>query len=211
MISTPRIVTALVASAALLTWGPGASAGIKCWTNKEGFKECGNVVPPEYAQQGHTELSKQGLIVNEQERAKTAEELAAEAAERERVARAKSEADRAARAQAARDRVLLDTFTAEEDLLLARDGKAEAFDARIQHTRNVVAKLDDNLRNLEEQAAKAELGGRSVPEKLREDIGRVKRQIKENRGFIAIREKEKMELMARFDEDLDRYRELKSR
>jgi hypothetical protein len=27
-----------------------ADAAIKCWTNKEGVKECGDTVPPEYAQ-----------------------------------------------------------------------------------------------------------------------------------------------------------------
>ena len=81
MLSTSRIVTAFLASAALCVWAPGTFAGIKCWTNKEGYKECGNAVPPEYAQQGHTELNKQGLVVDQQERAKTPEELAAEADE----------------------------------------------------------------------------------------------------------------------------------
>ncbi len=211
MISTTRIIATLVAGTALLTLAPGASAGIKCWTNNEGVRECGNAVPPEYAQQGHTELNKQGLVVKEQERAKTPEELEAEAAERERLAKEKAEADRIAREQAARDRVLLDTFTNEEELQLARDGKLQALDARIQHTRNVVKKLRENLDNLEEQAAKAELSGSAVPEKLRQDINKVKRQLNENLGFIAVREREKRDLTARFEADLRRYRELKSK
>ena len=37
-----------------------ARAAIKCWTNHEGIRECGTAVPPEFVQQGHQELSKQG-------------------------------------------------------------------------------------------------------------------------------------------------------
>ena len=189
---------------------PATFAGIKCWTNKEGVRECGNAVPPEYAQQGHEELNERGLTIKEQERAKTPEELAAEAAERERLALEQAERERLAREQAARDRVLLDTFTTEEDLLLARDGKLAALDARIQHTQQVVEKLRGNLAALQQEAARAELSGQPVTDKLHHDISRVKRQIGENRGFIEQRQHEKTELMAQFQADLDRYRELKS-
>ena len=47
-----RIPCAL-AAVALLALPPMAGAGIKCWTNNDGVRECGNAVPPEYAQQGH--------------------------------------------------------------------------------------------------------------------------------------------------------------
>ncbi len=52
-----------------------ADAGIKCWTNKEGIRECGRTVPPEYAQKGYTERSDSGVKVKEITRAKTAEEI----------------------------------------------------------------------------------------------------------------------------------------
>ena len=210
MLTTPRIITAAVAATVVLLLAPIASAGIKCWTNKEGFRECGNAVPPEYAQQGHTELNKQGVVVNEQVRAKTAEELAAEAAEQERMAKEDAEREKVAKEQAMRDRVLLDTFTTEEDLVLARDGKMQALDARIQHSQNVVDKLAESLQTLEEQAAKAELSGNAVPEKVKEDIARVKRQLSENQGFITLRQREKQEITRQFESDLARYRELKA-
>ena len=38
------------------------AARIKCWTNNEGVRECGNAVPPEYAQKGHKEVSKSGSL-----------------------------------------------------------------------------------------------------------------------------------------------------
>lgn len=185
------------------------AAGIKCWVNKEGVRECGNAVPPEYAQQGHEELNKRGMVINEQERARSAEELAAAAKEQQLQAERDAEQQRIEQQQSARDRVLLDTFTTEEDLLFARDGKVAALDARIDHTRQVVEKLQGTLASMQQDAARAELSGATVPQKLHDDIARVKRQINENRGFIELRLHEREELMAQFQADLDRYRELK--
>jgi len=47
-----------------------ASAGIKCWTNDDGVRECGNTVPPEYAQKSHRELTGEGITVSTTKRAK---------------------------------------------------------------------------------------------------------------------------------------------
>ena len=52
-----------------------AQARIKCWTNKDGVRECGESVPPEYAQKSHQELSDQGTVIEEQARAKTPDAL----------------------------------------------------------------------------------------------------------------------------------------
>ena len=38
-----------------------AHGRIKCWTNSEGVRECGNTIPPEYAQKSHEEVSEQGV------------------------------------------------------------------------------------------------------------------------------------------------------
>ena len=69
-----------LAFAMLIVLSSGAEATIKCWTNSEGVRECGNSIPPEYSQQGHTELNSQGVVIEENERAKTAEELELETA-----------------------------------------------------------------------------------------------------------------------------------
>lgn len=206
-----QTMLAVTSIAVLIVLPDVVAAGIKCWTNKDGVRECGNSVPPEYAQQGHSELNKQGVVVKEQERAKTAEELAAEREERERVASEEGERKRLAREQAARDRVLLDTFTTEDDLLLARNGKLQAIDARVQHTNRVVEKLRSELAALRKQAANEELSGNVVPQKVREEISRVERQISENLGFIELRRIEEGEITAQFEADLVRYRELKAK
>ena len=51
------------------------NARMKCWTNSDGIKECGDKVPPEYTQQGYQELGKGGIVREEKGRVKTKEEL----------------------------------------------------------------------------------------------------------------------------------------
>ena len=103
-----------VAIVIVLAAAPSAHAGIKCWTNKDGVRECGNSVPPEYAQQETETKDKRGLTIDKSERAKTLDELEAERQ------RAKIDQRLAVETQkrAARDRVLLDTFSSEDDLVL---------------------------------------------------------------------------------------------
>lgn len=194
-------VAAILISAAL---GP-AQAGIKCWTNSEGVRECGNVVPPEYAQQGHEEVSEQGITTKKTARAKTAEEM--EAARE--VERQQAEIERLEREQQNKDHVLLATFTTEDDLILARDGKLRAIDTRIQHTQQIAGNLEENLKQLEAEAALQERSGQEVPESLLNQIAETQDQIGENRMFIEDRNKEKENLAQKFDADLTRYRELK--
>ena len=87
--------------ALLMGAGTTAEAKIKCWKNNEGVRECGNVVPPEFAQQGHEEVSSGGVKRESTGRAKSLEELEAERAEAKR----KAAAEMLEREQAAKDRV----------------------------------------------------------------------------------------------------------
>ena len=87
-----RILAALISACGLLAATLPAQAAIKCWTNKEGVRECGEKVPPEYSQSGFETRNTQGMVTEETERARTAEEIekagqeAAAAAEVKRIA-----------------------------------------------------------------------------------------------------------------------------
>lgn len=200
--------------AAILAWSvtlPATAApAIKCWTNADGVRECGNIVPPEYAQGEHIETSKSGIVVKKQERSRTREEVATE---RERLAE-QAAADAAARAaaeqQAQADKVLLDTFASEDDIVLARDGQLTNVEAQIKITESHIGKLNKQLDNLIGQAADIEKRGRKVPADLRANIDSARQQIDEQREFIAERRKEQDEIRAKFDADIARFRELRA-
>jgi hypothetical protein len=196
--------------AALTALSPPASAGgIKCWVNKDEVRECGNVVPPEYAQKSHKEVSDQGITLSTTDRAKTKEELRKHRDEQRRLEEIEKEQIRLARERAAKDRVLLSTFTTEQDLLLAHDGQVAAIDVRIRHTNQIVKQLERSLEQLHAEAARLERSGKSLTPELEAKIDNMKQQIVESREFNDGRRQQKAELAAQFQLDLARYRELK--
>lgn len=205
-----RIIRRATLLALALALPHGAEAGIKCWTNGEGVRECGNAVPPEYAQTEHVEKSKSGVVVRKQERSKTAAEVAAERERKLIEAKDKAAAADVARKRAAADRVLLDTFSSEDDLVLARDGQLTNVEAQIKVTESHVKKLNKQLDQMIGQAADVEKRGRKVPESLTKNIESVRGQIEEQHVFIADKRKEQDAIRAKFDADINRFRELRA-
>lgn len=202
-----RLAMWALALSAGLGWPTAqAGGGIKCWTNSEGVRECGNAVPPEYSQQGHQEVSKQGIVIDEKARAKTEEEVAAE----RRAAAEKLEQERLARERAATDRVLLDTFSSEDDILMTRDGKLAALDSQIRLTESHIFKLQTNLDELIAEAAESERRGTPPAEATVRDIDSLRDQISGQRTFIAAKQAEQEAIRHQFNVDLERFRELKA-
>lgn len=196
--------TATLFALTLLATTPVA-AGIKCWTNKDGVRECGNAVPPEYAQQKTEVKDEFGVTVKQSGAAKTIEELEAErAAERVRQSEAV-----AAKKREALDRVLLDTFASEDDLVLTRDGQIAHLDSQIRLTQSHIDKLTKNLDKMIERAAEAERKGDTPSAELTGNIDSLRAQIEENEAFIVTKHEEQEAIRARFDTDIARFRELK--
>jgi hypothetical protein len=196
--------------AALALYSIEPLATIKCWTNKEGVRECGDIVPPEYAQGAHEEKSASGVLVRKHAPSKTPEQIAAERERRAAEARARSIAQEAARKQAAADRVLLQTFSSEDDLELARDGQLTNLESVIKVTESHVKKLDKSLDQMIGQAADIEKRGRKVPGKLTANIADVRGQIVEQNRFIAEKRAEQDAIRAKFAADIARFRELRA-
>jgi multidrug efflux pump subunit AcrA (membrane-fusion protein) len=209
MTMTKRIdfSTSLLAAAAACLLVTPASAGIKCWVNKDGVRECGNAVPPEYSQQEQETISKTGITTGKTERAKTPEEL--EQARKE--AAAKADAEKQQQAQIEADRKLLDTYATEDDIVLVRDGQISELESRIKITEDHIGKLNKNLNDIVQQAAAMEKRGEKPGQNVELDIENVRKQIKEQEAFIVAKRAEQKDVKARFDSDLQRYREMKSR
>ena len=201
----PYVLAGLVAALLPLA----ASGRIKCWTNDDGVRECGNAVPPEYAQKAHREVSKAGVTVGTSKRAKTKEELRLEREEAARLAPIRAEEARKIRARKTKDRVLLSTFTSETDLTLAHEGQVTAIDIRIDHTEKILKQLERSLDELHSQAARLERTGKPITPEFESKIAKVERQMRDSSRFIEKRRLQKAELAAQYVEDRDRYRELK--
>jgi hypothetical protein len=179
-------------------------ASIKCWTNSDGIRECGNVVPPEYAQKGHEEVSDTGVVIDKVERAKTEEELKAEAEKKkkeEELAKKEAEQDKL-------DRILLDTYSVEDEIIMTRDGKINILQTEIKITRKNIDNAKHTLQEYRKSAANLERAGKPVPQSLQDNIQSVKTQISNYEDFIQKKQQEQDAVRAEYEHKLERFRVL---
>ena len=182
-----------------------AQGSFKCWTNNEGVRECGNVVPPEFAQKGHQELSKSGMIINETERALSPEELVEQADE---LARLKEE-ERIRAEEEREDQILLSTFSNVGEIELVRDDRLEVIESRITLTESQIETIRQNLDQRIQAAAMAERNGQTPDEQLLNDIKSLERQIDLKHDYIAQRQLEIDMTNAEYQAKIARFRELR--
>ncbi len=188
-----------VAFSTLLLFSAGAQAKIVCWTNSDGIRECGNAVPPEYAQKQRQTINEQGRTIETRERAKSAEEITAD---RARLAEEKR--------KEIYDRVLLSTYLTEDDINRSRNSKLDAINATIGNAQGNIEKLQEKLDEEKKKAAGYERKGKELPERLQHDIASLQSQIEDKNRFIASKEEEKVKLNEKFDAEVARFRELKA-
>lgn len=176
------------------------------WTDENGKVHYGDKVPAEYAKQERKILNEQGVQVKTLEAAKTPEQIA----EDERLAKQRREQEQLAAEQASHDRMLLATFTTEDDMVMTRDGKIAAIDGVLRVTRGRIESIETNLSQLTREAAELERAGKPIPETLHEQILGARGQIQRYLDYIASKRREQEEIRAQFEADIRRFRELKA-
>ena len=163
-------------------------ARMKCWTNSEGVKECGDTVPPEYTQQGYKELSKEGIVKDETKRVKTKEEL-----EKERE-KARAVAKEKVRKKQTHDKMLLETYNTIDDINDAKEQKIQAIESTIKYNKKRIIKLQHSLDN---------------EKKSDTDEQVLKDQITENEQYIENKIDEQKEIEKVYFGYITRFKELK--
>jgi len=168
----------------------GVNARMKCWTNSEGVKECGDTVPPEYTQQGYQELSKEGIIKDETKRVRTKEELEKEKEKARAVAKEKEKA----RQKRTHDKMLLETYNTIDDIENAKEQKIQAIESTIEYTKKRIIKLQHSLDD---------------EKKSDTDEQVLKNQITENEQYIENKIDEQKEIEKVYFGYITRFKELK--
>jgi len=201
---TLTVTTLIFISMGLLVLSTPAQARIKCWENSDGVRECGETVPPEYAQKSHREISNQGITLEESAKVKTVEERL----EEERLlAIQKEEGAKKAEAKA-QDKILLDTYSNTDDIQMTSDGKVAALESTINLANKRNEKIQSALDKRTAAAAAEELAGKQPSEELLKDIRSLKRQVKNNKKFIADKRVEQEETRKEYVYKIDRFVEL---
>jgi len=185
---------------------PAQAGKLKKWIDENGQVQYGDHIPPQYAKKRVQILNDQGVVVQTRAAAKTPEQIAKE----KHLAAVKAEQERIRQEQARKDRILLDTFTNEDEMIMTRDGKVEAIEAIIRVTRGRIEKIRQRLSSQKQRAANMERAGKPVPKSLTQQISESRAQIHQNIDYIKNREQEQHAIKDKFEADIKRFRELKA-
>jgi hypothetical protein len=147
-------------------------------------------------------MDNQGRVLRTLQAPPTKDELAAKASDEER-ARDKAKVDAE---QARKDRILLDSYTTEGEIDLARNRASQALDQQMEIARNYAASLIS--RQTELRKHKAELGAKGLPPEEEQELGRLQAEIEVQNASIVQKKQDLDRIIARYTADKRRWQEL---
>lgn len=180
------------------------------WVDKEGVVHFGDSIPPEYAEHDRHLLNEYGIAIEKQEGAVTAEELA----EREAARAAAEKVERERQNKIARDETLLDTYLSVEEIESLRDRRATMLDGQIHYTSLYLEALREKLGRLQADAARFQPYNSNpdappIHENLARELSDTLDSIIRYEKTLTVARENRVQLVAKFDDDIDRFKELK--
>jgi hypothetical protein len=182
--------------------GAAGAAGTYKWTDEQGVVHYSDKAPADTPAKGATVLDKQGRPVKKIDPPPTPEQMKAKADEEERArALAKAKDD-----QARKDRALMQSYTSESEIDIARSRAISTLESQIKSAEAFSADLARRQKNIAKQ--KASYGNKPIPIELERESTSVDNEL--SRQTILIRQKqEEMTLVtAKYDTIKERWREI---
>lgn len=195
-----KLLFALIAGFAICS---PAMAKMYKWVDDQGTTHYGETIPPEYADKDRAELNKAGRVVKKKEVLTPEERLAKEQADIQ-----KREAAEAALEQKRRDKALLNTYSSEKEIDLARKRNLQQIEARINSINSQLKMANDNLLNHRKEADGLTKSGKRIPPSLQDDLQESQARLAKLQQDMEKADTEKAALNARYDADKARYKEL---
>ncbi|MDQ6917393.1 MAG: hypothetical protein M3023_06210 [Pseudomonadota bacterium] len=147
-------------------------------------------------------MDSQGRVLKTLQEPASKDELAAKAANEERTRdKAKTDAE-----QARKDRILLDSYTTEAEIDLARNRASQSLEQQMEIARNYTASLVKRQGEL--QKRKAELGAKGLPPAEEQELGRIQAEIDVQNASVAQKKQDLERIIARYAADKRRWQEL---
>lgn len=190
----------------LISLSFAAQAKMYKWIDDEGQMHFGDRIPAQYLKKEHDELSDRGDVIKRVQAAETEEEKAAKRVlERER-----KKQELAIRKKRQRDRVLLDTYTTERDLVLARDARIDAVNSQVQLANSIIEDSNKKILALDEKINAVKSSGRNVPKDMYVQRERLQQQMKVHAQMADRHSKRRDEISTQFNGYIERFRVLKA-
>lgn len=206
MRSASFALIALLLSSSVWAAAPGQQSHNRYkWTDGEGNLHYADALPPEAVKFGYEIVSAQGVVIKHVDRPKTSEERAAAKADLAKAQAAKESQE----ARVRNDQQMLAAYPTEEDLKRAQHQQSEMMDQNLNSARISLQSQEKSLAELLGHAAELDSSGKPVPTLLAKKIGDMRKQVEDQRTYIARKEKERDDTVAHFDDELAHYRSLK--
>jgi hypothetical protein len=194
---------ALAAALALCAAGSVPAATYK-WVDDQGVVHYSDKVPPEAVNKGATVLDKQGRPTKKIEPAPTPDQIKAKAvAEEQQRALAKSLEE-----QARKDRALMQSYTSEEEIDVARKRALSTIDTQIKAAQAYSADLTRRQQDLKKK--KASYGDKPVPIEMERELTTIDIELSRQTALIKQKTDEIAAVNAKYDTDKKRWEEIKS-
>ncbi|MDR2871487.1 MAG: hypothetical protein LBV45_03020 [Xanthomonadaceae bacterium] len=212
MISIRFFIVVLLTVMVLPAWAQQKTASsskrLYCWEEPNGRRTCSDTLPPEAMGHAREEISaKSGLHLSSVERTLTPEEQALKAFE---DTQRKME-ETAAAARHRTDQIMLLTYQNEDDLRRVFNDSIVMADNNIKTATYNRNRLRENLLTPLRAAARAELEGRPVPDKVNTDIRQQRAELLAQLQLLKKFERQRVDLDIEIQTTLQRYRELRDR
>lgn len=179
----------------LTAYSISAEAKLYKWVDDKGETHYDEVVPPEYAHKNQVQFNDKGGEIKQKEAPKKATGKSAIA-------------DQATIDQQRRDKALVNTYSNEKEIDLARDRNLQQVEARINGIQLLQQSAQGSLDDYRKEAADTEKAGRKIPFSLRSDIAGSEGRIVKLKQDLAAAQAKEAAVRASFEADKVRYREL---
>lgn len=202
-------ITQLLLSISLCTFVTLAqAASLYKWVDDDGAIRYTGQAP---IQKAYELLNSHGVVIRSAEAPKTKQELADEKKANKIAQKKLAEEKREKQAQDARDRVLLMTFSSEEELKLVRNNRIEVIDSVIRLIGKNIVSSKQRLADLETNAeTNYRSKGLEVPGGLAQNIEHLANKVDSQNRQQQQKQAEKDKINQQFNLDIKRYRTLKN-
>jgi len=196
----------LALPAVLITSSFCVQAKMYKWVDENGQMHFGDKIPLKYIVKAHDELNEQGVVMKHKDAAKTPKQKA----EARRLESERKKAALVEKRKMQRDRVLLDTYTTERDLIVARDSRLDAVDSQIQLAVSIIKDSNNKIESMEKQVTQIKTSNREVPPGLYKRIDNEKQQVLVQSKVMGNHKKHRDEISIQFNDYIERFKVLKA-
>lgn len=182
-----------------------AEAKLFKWVDDKGTTHYGEVIPPEYANRDRDSLTKSGMIEKRPEKIDPASVRAkVEAEERRKMD------NQATMEQQRRDNALLNTYSNENEIDLARERSLVLINARIESNQMLLKSSQGTLAEHKKEVESRTKAGKNIPQSLTNDIAQSEARVAKFQTELSKSEEELIAVKTRFENEKTLYRKLKS-